>query len=260
MVSYLFLGGPPPGSGWTAPAFLFIAALLIFILTSPGWRWHLPVAWIIAMAAEFAGLNWGYPFGAYSYTGVLYPSVLGIPLAIGCAWLILFAYAREILSRFNAPAWLRPVIGASWMMASDLLIDPLAAGSLGYWNWFHGGFYYGVPASNFAGWFIVGLGLFLIFRQSPRTNRKVAYAGFSILLFFTLIAIRQLLVGPVIAGAALLILHAFLLHGHQPRAIPEPSLSNNREKSLSLRERYSNIRRTSRCTKSRFANHPPGTE
>jgi len=236
MVSYLFLGGPPTGSGWTAPAFLFVAALLTFFLTSPGWRRHLLVAGIIGMAAEFAGLNWGYPFGSYSYTGVLYPSVLGIPLAIGCAWLILFAYAREMLSRLKTYTWLRPVIGAFWMMASDLLIDPVAVGPLEYWVWSYGGLYYGIPVSNFAGWFIVSFGLFLIFRQSPRTNRKVAYVGFSILLFFTLIAIRQLMIGPMITGAVLLILHAFFLHGHQPPAIPEPSLSNNKKKSLSLRK------------------------
>lgn len=230
VVSYLFLGGPPDGSNWTAPAFLFVAALLTFLLTSPGWRRHLPVAGIIGMAAEFAGLNWGYPFGTYSYTAVLQPLVLGVPLAIGCAWLILFAYAREMLSRFTIPAWLRPVIGAFWMVASDLLIDPLAAGPLGYWAWSHGGLYYGIPASNFAGWFIVGLGLFLIFRQSPRTNRKVAYAGFSILLFFTLIAIRNLMIGPMIAGAGLLILHVFLLHGYRAPGIPEPSPSDHGNK------------------------------
>jgi putative membrane protein len=220
VVSYLFLDGPPAGSRWTAPAFLFVAALLTFCLTPSGWRWQLPVAGIMGMAAEYVGLKWGCPFGVYSYTGILYPSILGIPIAIGCAWLILFAYVRQMLAWFKIPARLRAVTGALWMAGLDLLIDPVAAGPLGYWVWSHGGRYYGIPAINFAGWFVVSLGLFLIFGQSPGQGRKMAYVGFSILLFFTLIAIRQPMIGPVIAGALLLGLHVFSLHAH-----PAPEIS-----------------------------------
>jgi uncharacterized membrane protein len=215
VASYLFWGGPPDGSGWTAPAFLFIAALLTVHLTPAGWRWQLPVAGIIGMAAESSGLKWGIPFGSYSYSRLLYPSVLGIPIAIGCAWLILFAYVRQMLAWFKIPTPLRAPLGASWMMALDLVIDPLAGGPLGYWIWSSGGSYYGIPASNFAGWLIVSLVLFLIFRRSPGTNRKVAYAGFSILLFFTLIAVKQLMLGPMIAGAVLLVIHLIILHARK---------------------------------------------
>jgi len=57
VASYLFLGGPPAGSRWTAPSFLFGAALLTVCLTSPGQRWQLAAAGIIGMAAEFASLR-----------------------------------------------------------------------------------------------------------------------------------------------------------------------------------------------------------
>lgn len=219
VVSYLFLGGPPAGNNWTAPAFLFVAALLTFYLTSPRWRWQLPVVGIIGMAAEFTGSKWGYPFGAYSYTGVLYPAVLGVPIAIGCAWLILFAYVQQVPGRFRIPACWRAITCAVWMTTLDLLIDPLAAGPLGYWVWSDGGWYYGIPATNFAGWFIVSLLLFLIFPESPNANWGLAYAGLSILLFFTLIAIKQLMIGPMLAAATLLILHVIFLHIHHAPAI-----------------------------------------
>lgn len=220
-VSYLFFDGPPTGNDWTAPAFLFLAALLTFHLTSPGWRWQLPVAGIIGMAAEFIGLKWGYPFGSYDYTGVLYPKILGVPIAIGCAWLILFAYVRQMLARFKIPARWRAVAGAFWMMGLDLLIDPLAAGPLGYWVWSGGGWYHGVPITNFAGWFLVSLLLFLIFPQRPGANSGVAYTGLSIVLFFTLIAIKQLMIGPMIAVAALVALHAIFHHVRQASSIPK---------------------------------------
>ncbi len=214
VASYVFWGGPPAGSGWTAPAFLFLAALLTLLLVPSGWRRQLLAAGFIGLAAEFVGLKYGYPFGHYSYTGVLRPSVLEVPVAIGCAWLILFAYARQMLSWFKIAGWLRAVSGAFWMTAMDLLIDPLASGPLGYWIWRDGGWYYGVPAGNFAGWFFVSFVLFIIFRKSPGEDFKAACAGFSIILFFWIIAFRHLLVGPIVAGAVLLAVHIFLFHAH----------------------------------------------
>ncbi len=208
VASYLFLGGPPAGSGWTAPAFLFTGALLTLALAPPGRRWRLMAAGLAGMAAELAGLKWGVPFGAYAYTEVLHPTVLGVPVAIGCAWLILFAYVGQMLAWLRVRAWLRAAAGAAWMTALDLLIDPLAAGPLGYWVWSGGGRYYGVPWSNFAGWFVVGLGLFLALRRPPAKDLKATGVGGSILLFFTLVAAGQRMAGPLIAGASLLALHA----------------------------------------------------
>lgn len=211
VASYLLLGGPPAGSGWTAPAFLFICALLTLSLTPAGWRWPLAVAGLAGMAAEYAGLRWGVPFGTYAYTEVLAPSVLGVPVAIGCAWLVLFAYVRQMLAWFEVRAWLRVIVGAAWMTALDLVIDPLAAGPLGYWTWEEGGRYYGVAGGNFAGWFGVSVLLFLIFGRSPGKNRGVAMAGFSILLFFTLLAAGHRMAGPLLAGTILMGVHAAAL-------------------------------------------------
>lgn len=211
VTSYVFLGGPPAGTGWTAPSFLFVAALLTLCLTPPGWRLQLAIAAVIGMAAELSGLRWGYPFGEYSYTDVLFPAVMGVPLAIGAAWLILFAYVRQMLAWFKLNTIIRAAIGAAWMTAIDLVIDPLAAGPLGFWTWADGGRYYGVPASNFFGWFIVSLLLFIIFRSSPERNRRATHVGLSIILFFTIIAVSRHMAGPVIAGAILLAAHAVVL-------------------------------------------------
>ena len=208
VASYLLLGGPPAGSGWTAPAFLFLCALLTLSLTPPGWRWQLAVAGLAGMAAEYASLRWGVPFGTYAYTEVLAPSVLGVPVAIGCAWLILFAYVRQMLAWFEVRPWLRVIVGAAWMTALDLVIDPLAAGPLGYWTWGGGGWYYGVPAGNFAGWFGVSALLFLAFGRSPGKDRGATVPGVSVLLFFTLLAVGHRMAGPLLAGSILLGAHA----------------------------------------------------
>lgn len=211
-VSYLFLDGPPSGARWTAPAFLFLAAALMLLVAPSGGRLSLLGAAILGTAAEFAGLRWGYPFGSYTYTEVLEPSVFGVPVAIGCAWLILFAYVRRMLAQLGLSPWRRAVAGAFGLTAIDLLIDPLASGPLGYWTWSGEGRYYGVPAANFAGWFLVALILFLAFRELPAQEQKTAYVGLSVLLFFALIAVRYGMIGPVIVGTVLMVLHFLLLY------------------------------------------------
>ncbi len=217
--SYLFLDGPPSGGGWTPPAFLFLAAALSLLLAPSGGRLPLLGAGFVGMAAEFAGLRWGWPFGSYAYTGVLDPSVLGVPVAIGCAWLILFDYVTQMLAWLRLSPRLRALAGALWLTATDLLIDPLAAGPLGYWTWSDKGRYYGVPAGNFAGWFLVGLILFLIFQEPPSRERKTACVGLSVLLFFSLIAVRHGMAGPIIVGTVLTALHILLLRVYIGRAL-----------------------------------------
>ena len=48
---------------------------------------------------------------------------------------------------------------AGALTAWDVFLDPRMAQD-GYWTWPGGGRYEGVPASNFAGWFITGLVVF----------------------------------------------------------------------------------------------------
>ena len=53
----------------------------------------------------------------------------------------------------------RVPVAAAALTAWDLMLDPRMVREA-YWVWPQGGRYEGVPASNFAGWFVVGLGVF----------------------------------------------------------------------------------------------------
>jgi putative membrane protein len=117
---------------------------------------------------------------------------------MGCAWIILLAYAQEIVRLAGIRNWARVPAAAAWMTADDLVIDPLAAGKLGYWSWHAQGFYYGVPLSNFAGWFFSGLLVYAVAGRSASAAPWSRWVGFSIALFFTLIALGQ---GFWLAGA-----------------------------------------------------------
>jgi len=195
IVSYALLGGPPPGAQWTAPAFLLLAGLAVG-LSAGRQDWPvLGVAAIGGFAAEVCGVKTGWPFGQYAYTSALAPSLFGVPLVMVCAWVILTAYVRQMLWRLSLPAWLVAVAGGLWMTAMDLVIDPLAANALGYWHWAEGGSYYGIPAGNFLGWFVVSTlicGLVRAMDGGAAGDRPIARAvGLSVMVFFTLIALAQ---------------------------------------------------------------------
>ena len=50
-------------------------------------------------------------------------------------------------------------LAAAALTAWDVFLDPRMARE-GYWTWPGGGRYEGIPASNFLGWWVTGLGVF----------------------------------------------------------------------------------------------------
>ena len=52
-------------------------------------------------------------------------------------------------------------LAAGALTAWDVFLDPRMARE-GYWIWPDGGAYEGVPASNFLGWWVTGLGVFAV--------------------------------------------------------------------------------------------------
>jgi len=156
----------------------------------------------LGFAAEAVGVASGFPFGRYHYTATLFPLVLGVPVVMTAAWLVLFAYVRQMARS--------PLVAAAWMTAIDFVIDPLATKTLNYWAWDNTGPYYGIPWTNFAGWFLVSLVLFALARRPATPNPRTSWLGLSVVAFFTVIALG---VGLKLAGAigiGLVILHAAL--------------------------------------------------
>ena len=156
--------------------FVFLAAFLVAGARDLGLRRTLlfgALVWPIAWAAELSSIHFGIPFGFYRYTGLtrgqeLY--VAGVPFfdSLSFAFLGYAAYglARGALARFRAPVAARAVLTGFLMMMLDVVIDPAAVrgdrwflGDLFYYP--GGGVYFGVPLSNFAGWWLVGaVGIF----------------------------------------------------------------------------------------------------
>jgi uncharacterized membrane protein len=83
------------------------------------------------------------------------------------------------------------------------------------------GAYYGVPARNFLGWFVVSFMIFGIIRQRPQPDLWARSVGLSILLFFTVIALAYQLALAASVGLALSLTHlALVIMSRRRQAAP----------------------------------------
>ena len=206
--SYTLWTAPPEDMPWTAPLFLLLAGMIVLFTARLRDWWWLFLAGTVGFASEVVGVWSGVIFSGYRYTDALSPSLFDVPLVMVCAWFVLIAYTRQMAFGFRVSHRLKIVVAAAWMTAIDLVIDPLAGGPLGYWQWFESGFYYGIPAHNFAGWFVVSLLIFSLIRTPWSRNTWAQHTGLSVILFFTAIAWVQGLILVGVIGIALCALHA----------------------------------------------------
>jgi uncharacterized membrane protein len=145
---------------------------------------------VVSNVFENLSIATGFPFGDYAYPGAAGPRVLDVPLMIGIAYLGM-AYPSWTLARLLLGSTRGPVTGASLvavpivasfvMVAWDLTFDPVSSTINGFWIWEHGGSYFGVPFSNFLGWFLTVLVFFSAFAAylSRRSQRATVPEGLS---------------------------------------------------------------------------------
>jgi uncharacterized membrane protein len=151
--------------------FAFLAVFLVAGARDLGLRRTLlfgGIVWPIAWAAEFASIHVGIPFGLYHYTGLTRGQELyigGVPFfdALSFTFLAYAAWclARCVLRGRTPGLGTTALLTGFFMMMLDVVIDPVAVrgerwflGDLFYYP--AGGVYFGVPLSNFAGWWLVG--------------------------------------------------------------------------------------------------------
>ncbi len=113
----------------------------------------------LGFATELLGVATGKPFGHYAYSAQLGRKVGGVPLAAAAAWTMMARPAWVVAGLISRRRAARVALAAGALTAWDVFLDPRMARE-GYWTWPGGGRYEGVPASNFAGWFVTGVGVF----------------------------------------------------------------------------------------------------
>jgi bisanhydrobacterioruberin hydratase len=215
---------------WLASVFLALAGLLV-LLGARTARGALALAGLalFGFAVEIVGSNTGFPFGAYGYTDALRPRVFGAPLVIGVAWMVLAAQSWSLVAPLRLTRPLAVLVAAVLTTAVDFVIDPLAAGPLGYWRWERAGVYYGIPATNFAGWLLTSLAALRLFSPRIEPSFCARAVGFAITLFFALAALALGLALAAAVGFALCAVQLFLTAcARRIGGTPTPDVPPNR--------------------------------
>ena len=86
------------------------------------------------LLAEAVGVATGVPFGTYSYAGTLGPRVLGVPLVIPLAWVMMAWPALLVAARLTASRAARVAVAAAALASWDLFLDPQMVDA-GHWRW-----------------------------------------------------------------------------------------------------------------------------
>ena len=181
--------------------FVFFAIYLFTAVTRMGWRrtaWFTTIAYLVAFAAELSSTRNGFPFGLYHYidttrdrelwiSNVPFWDSLSFTFLCYLGWrlgVLLYAPLVVAPGRFQvaetraiATSWRVAVTGAVLMTWLDVVIDPLTLLGdrwfLGKIYWYpNGGIYFGVPLSNFGGWFLVGLTTIRLFQLVEARGRE----------------------------------------------------------------------------------------
>lgn len=128
------------------------------------------ISWLV----EIIGVRYAIPFGRYTYTAALQPQVGGTPALIPLAWLMMLAPAwgvTEVIlgslkQRLKGWYWLAySALAGMVFTAWDLYLDPQMV-QRGLWVWEETGnpSYFGIPWSNFGGWWVTATLITLIVR------------------------------------------------------------------------------------------------
>jgi uncharacterized membrane protein len=160
----------------------------------------------VGNVVENIGIATGFPFGHYRFLEVMGPSIFNVPILLGLAY-IGMAYVSWILActllgsesrRDGILGMLALPAAASLIMVSwDIAQDPVWSTFLHAWVWRDGGSWFGVPLSNFAGWYGTVFAIYLLFsiylRRRPAAALDPAKPTWPPIAFYALCAAGNIL-------------------------------------------------------------------
>ena len=175
----------------------------------------------ISLLYESVGVATGWVYGPYHYTDLLGPRFLGlVPYLIPVAWFMMI-YPSQVITEGLLGDGLttgrRKVVGLSAasavvMTAWDVIMDPVMV-RLGFWVWEVEGVYFGIPISNYVGWFVTTFTIYFLYRllaphmgEIPTVavnqsfNRLAAWSYMITWASNTFVALQMDLVGPAVVG------------------------------------------------------------
>lgn len=151
---------------------LMITALIISFAHGSQ-RYGLKSMLIFFLLVNFVGfffenlsVSTGFPFGNYYYTNALsMPMIWQVPLDVALLYFamgyISWTIANTLLDRADEKisdryyVFALPIVAAFLMTSWDVVFDPTWSTHFKTWIWEDGGGFFGVPLSNYLGWYFV---------------------------------------------------------------------------------------------------------
>jgi uncharacterized membrane protein len=204
---YVALGAIPPLKGtpvFSVPAASGLLVLLYFFhsftnLSLKNAGKFLVIAAVISYLWEFLGVETGIPFGHYSYTSALGPEIGPVPIFIPLIWCALGYFCLQASDYY--------IMASALMVSLDLSFDPVFSTSLHLWKWTGQTQYFGVPLTNFFGWFIASLTFFAVFYYASKRPAKLSKQAIAFYYLFGL----DNVVGDLSSGPATLAAASFVI-------------------------------------------------
>jgi len=128
---------------------------------------------------ESLSLRTGFPFGHYSFTGFMGPKVLQLPILLVlaylgisyCSWvmsLVILGFRNKPLTPTRVIAL--PLLASFIMVLWDFSMEAIWSTVDHAWVWRDGGSFFGVPLSNFFGWYFTAFLFYQAFALYCRAN------------------------------------------------------------------------------------------
>lgn len=167
--------GPTPRLSLVAPDVLSAAAFALVDGSRRYGRRGILVFAAICLAVgnvvENIGVATGFPFGHYRFLEVMGPRFLSVPILLGLAYVgmayVSWVVARILMRSSNGSGKLGlialPAVASLVMVSWDVAQDPVWSTFLHAWVWRDGGSWFGVPLSNYAGWYGTVFTIYLLF-------------------------------------------------------------------------------------------------
>jgi uncharacterized membrane protein len=136
------------------------------------------ISLVVGNVVENIGVLTGFPFGHYYFTAGMGPKLFLVPILMGPAYVgmgyvswtlgcLMVAGPRGSTTKWGPGSGLRvvtvPLAASFAMVAWNLTMDPALSTVGHYWIWKQGGAYFGVPVTNFLGWFFTNYIIYQLF-------------------------------------------------------------------------------------------------
>lgn len=247
--------------GWkfSGPTYVVLGAIamLVHLGGRIGWRRTLPLFLVssgVALMSELIGTATQLPFGEYAYTTLLGYRILGlVPFPIPISWFYMIVGSLAIVGRLltarddNATKWKWALVGGMILVAWDVSMDPAMVKTM-HWIWGDGdlftrlglpagiaafftkGVYYGMPLSNWFGWYLTGTiiaRLVLVFAPPTLFATRISNTALPILLYAVngimpiALCVRDDLIWAAVLGAIAMVVPVALAIKGRPRLAEE---------------------------------------